>query len=396
MEKHLVEFNNVSKKYCRKLKRSLIYGVQDIAKEVFGISKDEHYLRKDEFWALENISFRLKRGESVGLIGHNGAGKTTILKLINNLIKPTNGSIVVRGKIGALIALGTGFNPLLTGRENIKIAGAVLGYSRQDIEERFDEIVEFSEIGSFIDSPIRTYSSGMLVRLGFSVAIHTNPDILLIDEILAVGDLNFAIKCFKKITEFRNNGGSIILVSHAIYSIRSNCDRAIWIENGKLQQEGDVEKVCNAYEVYSAKKVKSQKREVFLDPAIDITQVDYPECISNREKLSIELTIKSKRKINEPIVNISFFNVSNMCVLSNFSNANAHSIEIEEGENLIKITYDKLLLTSGIYTLNFVIAENTINNQLAAILNNYKIEVTDNDDFLRTGIIKLDAQWERN
>jgi lipopolysaccharide transport system ATP-binding protein len=215
----LVRVDGVSKKYCRNLKKSLWYGVRDIFSDVTGIAGDHSILRPHEFWALKDISFSLKKGESIGLIGRNGAGKTTLLKLINGLIKPTAGKITINGSIGALIALGTGFNPILTGRENVKIAGAVLGFTEREMAEKLDDVLEFSEIGDFIDAPVKSYSSGMLVRLGFSVAIQLNPDILLVDEVLAVGDLAFAVKCHKRITEYRNNDGSMILVSHSMHNV---------------------------------------------------------------------------------------------------------------------------------------------------------------------------------
>src|SRR5215210_586863 len=204
----MIRVEGVSKRYSRSLKHGLWYGVRDVMKEIAGRGQAAEDLRPHEFWALRDVSFDVARGESVGLIGHNGAGKTTLLKLINGLIKPSRGRITVHGSVRALIALGTGFNPVLTGRENVRVASALLGYGERETRDRLEEIVEFSEIGEFIDAPVQSYSSGMLARLGFAVAVHTRPDILLVDEVLAVGDLNFAIKCYRKISEFRNHGGS--------------------------------------------------------------------------------------------------------------------------------------------------------------------------------------------
>lgn len=196
----LVSVQNVSKKFSMDLKSSLKYGALDIIKSTFGININKD-LRPKEFWAVKDINFTLRRGECIGLIGHNGAGKSTLLKILNGLYAPDKGQIVMKGKIGALIELGAGFNPILTGRENIYNNASLLGFTRKDVEEKLESIVEFSEIGEFIDMPIQNYSSGMKVRLGFAIASHLEPDILIIDEVLAVGDLGFVLKCFKKIDE---------------------------------------------------------------------------------------------------------------------------------------------------------------------------------------------------
>src|SRR5206468_4283587 len=195
----LVHVEHVSRRFCRNLRRSLWYGIQDIARDLnpFGrnSSGGSSSLRKDEFWAVNDVSFELRRGECLGLIGRNGAGKTTLLKMLNGLIKPDCGCIEIRGRVGALIALGAGFNPILTGRENIYVNGAVLGLTKREIDEKIEEIIDFAEIREFIDSPVQSYSSGMQVRLGFAMASSLNPDILLLDEVLAVGDMGFQAKC---------------------------------------------------------------------------------------------------------------------------------------------------------------------------------------------------------
>ncbi|NEP28570.1 ABC transporter ATP-binding protein, partial [Moorena sp. SIO3I6] len=185
----ILSINGVSKKFCRDLKRSLLYGVHDIGTELLGLRQKDDKLRKKEFWALKDVSIQLRRGEAIGLVGKNGSGKSTLLRIISGLIKPDVGSVEVKGRLAPLIALGAGFNPILTGRENIYANMSILGLSKKEIDQRFDQVLEFAEIGDAIDSPVQTYSSGMAARLGFASAIHTEPDILLIDEVLAVGDL---------------------------------------------------------------------------------------------------------------------------------------------------------------------------------------------------------------
>lgn len=200
MSEVLVKVENVSKKFCKDLKTSLKYGVQDLTAQIFGKDRNQA-LRDKEFWAVNDISFEVKRGECLGLIGHNGAGKSTLLKMLNGLIQPDRGSIEMRGRVGALIELGAGFSPILTGRENIYNNAAILGFTKKEVDTKIEEIIAFSEICEFIDMPVQYYSSGMKVRLGFAIAAQMQPDILIIDEVLAVGDLGFVLKCFKKIDE---------------------------------------------------------------------------------------------------------------------------------------------------------------------------------------------------
>jgi lipopolysaccharide transport system ATP-binding protein len=242
----LVRVEGVSKKFCRRLKRSLWYGLKDIGAQLVGRSGSTA-LRRDEFWAVDDVSFELRRGECLGLIGRNGAGKTTLLKMLNGLIKPDKGRITLCGRVGALIALGAGFNPILTGRENIYINGAILGLSKREIDRKIDDIVDFAEIGDFIDSPVQGYSSGMQVRLGFAVATALEPDILLIDEVLAVGDSRFRWKCLNRIKSLREAGVLIILVSHNPSDLMRTCSRGIVFQDGRTFFMGGIFEAVLAY-----------------------------------------------------------------------------------------------------------------------------------------------------
>lgn len=226
----LVIADGVRKKFCRDLKKSLWYGMCDIGREITGRAKMTA-LRPKEFWALDGISFELKRGEVLGLIGRNGAGKTTLLKMLNNLIKPDAGRITVRGRVAALISLGAGFNPVLTGRENVYVNGAVLGLKKREIDAKFREIVDFAELWDFIDTPVQSYSSGMKVRLGFSVATALNPDLLLLDEVLAVGDMGFRIKCLNSVRKIMNDT-AVVFVSHSLQFVSQFCTRIAVMEKG--------------------------------------------------------------------------------------------------------------------------------------------------------------------
>jgi len=200
-----------------------------------------------EFWALENISFQVLKGEVVGIIGHNGAGKSTLLKILSRIVTPTKGRIGVRGRIGSLLEVGTGFHPELTGRENIYLNGAILGMKRSEIRNRFDQIVEFAEVGQFLDTPVKRYSNGMIVRLGFSVAAHMEPDVLIIDEVLSVGDQSFQDRCMGKATELGNQGRAILVVSHNLAAISNICCRALLMDHGSVVLDGPPKQVIEHY-----------------------------------------------------------------------------------------------------------------------------------------------------
>ncbi len=232
MSDTLISVESVGKKFCRSLKRSLWYGLRDLGSELSGRANGDRQLRKDEFWAVDRISFELRRGETLGLIGHNGAGKTTLLRMISGLIKPDAGRIELNGRLQALIALGAGFNPLLTGRENVYVNASILGVRKREIDRLFDRIVEFAGVADAIDMPVQSYSSGMVVRLGFAIAAHLEPDILLVDEVLSVGDLAFRTKCQVRIQEMKQKGVAIVLVSHNLHTISHVCTRALTLTRG--------------------------------------------------------------------------------------------------------------------------------------------------------------------
>ena len=205
-------------------------------------------IKYEKFWALRGVSFDVKKGEVLGIIGHNGAGKSTLLKVISGILKPTNGHVTVNGTVVPMLELGSGFDFDLTGRENIFLNGAILGYSEDFLKEKYAEIVEFSELGQFINVPLRNYSSGMVMRLAFSVATVVNPDILIVDEILAVGDADFQAKSKKRMLELMGGGTTVLFVSHGLDQIREMCDRVLWLEHGEAQMLGITKDVCDAYE----------------------------------------------------------------------------------------------------------------------------------------------------
>lgn len=205
-------------------------------------------LQYKEFWALRNVSFSVEKGEVLGVIGHNGAGKSTLLKVISGILRPTEGSVTVQGNIVPMLELGSGFDFDMTGRENIFLNGAILGYSKEFLTAKYQEIVDFSELGDFIDEPLRNYSSGMMMRLAFSIATVVEPEILIVDEILAVGDADFQAKSKRRMMELMSGGTTVLLVSHTLSQVREMCDKVLWIEHGQVQGYGETKVLCDAYE----------------------------------------------------------------------------------------------------------------------------------------------------
>jgi ABC-type polysaccharide/polyol phosphate transport system ATPase subunit len=235
----IIQINNVTKIY--KLYSDNI----DRLKESLSFSNKNYH---NDFYALKNINFEVLKGESIGIIGKNGSGKSTLLKLIVGVIKPTYGEVNVNGKVAALLELGAGFNPEYTGLENIFLQGTIFGIGKDQMKGKLDEIINFADIGEFINQPVKNYSSGMFARLAFAVSINVEPDILIIDEALSVGDIFFQNKCFKKMEEIKKKGTTIIFVSHDLYSIKQFCDRAIWLEKGIIIEKGEVEQVCSGFQ----------------------------------------------------------------------------------------------------------------------------------------------------
>jgi len=297
----LVEVTGLSKKFCKELKTSLWYGVKDLVAGYSG-NKSKRELRPKEFWAVKDISFTLRRGECLGLIGHNGAGKSTLLKILNGLINPDSGKVTMKGRVGALIELGAGFNPVLSGRENIYNSGAVLGFTRKEIDEKLEYIIDFAELHEFIDMPVRNYSSGMKVRLGFAVAAQMEPDVLIIDEVLAVGDLGFTLKCFKTIDTILPNT-AIIFVSHSMPMISRICNQIILMDRGQPKFQG--EDVSKAIDLYYARFSSNDSNVVFSDGSVEIEKITIlnkpifesrPQ-VNWKEDLTIQLIITTNLKI---------------------------------------------------------------------------------------------------
>ena len=400
-----LKIGQVSKKYCKSLKRSMLYGVQDIGRNMIGLSSRSARLRKNEFWAVNDVSFEVRRGETLGIIGPNGAGKTTLLKMLNGIFWPDKGKITVRGRIGALIEVGAGFHPLLTGRENVYINAAILGMSKKEVDEKFDEIVEFAEIGDFIDSPVKFYSSGMFFRLGFAVAVHCVPDILFVDEVLAVGDLAFALKCHRKISEFKQSGKAIIIVSHSMQAIRNVCKKVLWLNGGKIKEIGEVHRVCDLYEMDIVMNEKSGYdaigSQLHYDPAVKIIKAEFLDnddriCtnfkIGDYFKLRIHFTCA--RTVKSPIFTVSIFNSEGLVVSSNYSSFDGYKFTQIVGPGYIDFCLKKLAFKPSKYICSVTLSEEEVANILDWHEKCYIFSVAGNST--NYGLINPFPKWSLN
>jgi len=381
----LIRADNVGKKFCRSLKKSLIYGVQDVGFDILGMDRSHAELREGEFWANQDISFELKRGECLGLIGHNGAGKTTLLKMLNGLVKPDAGFIEMRGRVGAMIALGAGFNPILTGRENIYIAASVLGFSKNEIDQRFDEIVEFSEISEFIDTPVQSYSSGMQVRLGFSVASSLDPDVLLIDEVLAVGDVGFRTKCYNRIYDLCNRA-AVIFVSHNMAQIDRLCGKGLLLNRGTMKFLGEVNHSIDAYN----KQSTVEQRPEHFGEGVEVhsitfngNQYDTWLELKGSDSLKIGLDVTLPERINTVEISVTFHEKSMDLISQSNTRFRDENVVLNKTRNFFEIMIPRVSLGSGLKKLSVNLVDGETNEILYWGPGTWDLEIT-NDVYIPT------------
>ncbi|MGA2237027.1 MAG: polysaccharide ABC transporter ATP-binding protein [Terriglobales bacterium] len=309
--------------------------------------------KKDEtFWALEDVSLEVREGEVLGLIGRNGAGKTTLLKILSRITKPTTGWAEIHGSVGSLLEVGTGFHPELTGRENTFLSGAILGMGKSEIKRKFDEIVAFAELERFIDTPVKHYSSGMHVRLAFAVAAHLEPEILLVDEVLAVGDINFQKKCLGKMGDVAHAGRTIVFVSHQMAQIRRLCQRALWIEGGGIRMNASSHEVVGAYESAMARGSRNKNEPVrgsisrFLSWEIGGRNGDNRHSLNNLEPVTIRIALEVQRPIAKAMHGIALYNHEQQLIWSKAP----QKLALESGEYALDHTFPMLPLRPGLYT----------------------------------------------
>jgi lipopolysaccharide transport system ATP-binding protein len=351
----LVKVEGVSKKFCRSLKRSLWYGFQDIAGESFGRNGTHDALRKNEFWAVKDVSFELKRGECLGLIGRNGAGKTTLLKMLNGLIKPDHGRIEMRGRVGALIALGAGFNPILTGRENIYVNGSVLGLTKREIDAKLEDIIDFADIREFIDTPVQNYSSGMQVRLGFAVATALNPDVLILDEVLAVGDAAFRAKCYNRIGKLQKTA-AVIFVSHSMQQVSQVCSSVLLLKNGKVKWSGGVPQGVAEYTNENASNSGDGERVLVMEPPVCNACLTFsPAELQYGQVLNARLDLDLAEPMLGSSIRIPFYSPEGLVVAEWNSKRAEVQINLPAGKSTLELQLGPLHFGPGAYQLAFVL-----------------------------------------
>ncbi|MCD6250506.1 MAG: ABC transporter ATP-binding protein, partial [candidate division Zixibacteria bacterium] len=352
----VIRTENVSKKFCKALKGSMFYGVIDIARGMLGFSNNTDVLRKDEFWAVQDVSFEVKQGEVLGIIGPNGSGKTTLLKMINGIFMPDKGKIEVNGRVGALIEVGAGFHPLLTGRENIYVNGAILGMSKKEIDRKFTSIIEFADIGDFLDTPVKYYSSGMFVRLGFAVAIHSRPNILLIDEVLAVGDVAFRLKCFNHIRLLIEKGVAIILVSHNLSELVRVCNSGIVLDCGKQINGESLNDAIQCYQKIILKSIASERKKRNCPVKIESVRILDNDGVENEkfrsgDNIVLEISYKSKISASNSVFVIKIVSQEIGPFVSFTNLVNRQKIPIACGKGKICVKLYALSLIAGNYSI---------------------------------------------
>jgi ABC-type polysaccharide/polyol phosphate transport system ATPase subunit len=318
---------------------------------------------QDDFWALKNVTFSLEKGEVLGLVGRNGAGKSTLLKILSQVTVPTVGSFVARGRLGALIEIGAGFHPELSGRENVFLNGSIMGMSRREVQEKFERIVAFAEIERFIDTPIKHYSSGQQMRLGFSVAAHVDPDILLIDEILAVGDASFQAKCLNKLAELKEDDKTIILVSHNLTNITEHAKRVVWLDDGAVRMIGEPNEVVDAYleHVTSDGVGDVKSTEVNLDPDRDlaigeVVVRNQEEVVQDRfdrgETALIDVSYVTRRAMPGVVFVVSIQDLHGYPLGGVATDPDSVKVNAAVEHGVLRLKLDPLLFTKGAYTLS--------------------------------------------
>ncbi|MEQ1883625.1 MAG: ABC transporter ATP-binding protein [Bryobacteraceae bacterium] len=384
MSEHAVEFRNVSKSYP-------IYAAPgDRLKELATFQRRSFH---QDYWALRDITFDVKRGETFCFVGENGCGKSTLLQICAGILQPTSGTVHVQGRVAALLELGAGFNPEFTGRDNVYLNATILGLSKKDMDTRFPAIAEFAEIGNFIDQPVKTYSSGMMVRLAFSVAIHVDPEILLVDEALAVGDIYFRQRCLRKVHELRSRGVTILFVSHSASEVKALGDRAMWLDHGKLMAIGNTDRVVSQYLLAMAQKdADYQQHETIQHPPTAHGPLEVVEGIPNVDQRSgdgraeiigiavctlsgeplttvapdsaivVRVSARAKRNLDQPIIGVLFRNQLGLELAGvNTTNDGTPLPPLLEGEIC---TVDFYLEIPTIYTTNLSFSPAIANGNL--------------------------------
>ncbi|CAI3301833.1 ABC transporter ATP-binding protein [Enterococcus cecorum] len=400
MSEYAIELKHITKTYAMYAKPT------DRLKEALDFRRRSYH---DIFYALNDVNIHIKKGEMIGFIGENGSGKSTLLKIITGVLTPTSGEMQINGNIAALLELGSGFNPEYSGYDNIYLNGMVLGFTKEQVDGMVDDIISFADIGDHLYQPVKTYSSGMFVRLAFAVAINVDPEILIVDEALAVGDLEFQLKCMEKFTEFRNAGKTILFVSHDVNAVRRFCDRVYWLKNGVVENEGETMEVTEEYENFlkrkSLKTVDREKSVVEEHSAPEIVTVDSATLLDgNLEPVDIveqnstvyvkvEYTVKDESPKN-PVLGVAIRTVQNHYVCGLNTLLDKTVIPWKKGKNVFYIKYPNMSLLSGEYYFDVAFFEE--NATVPFVYKTKYVTMFITGKYVGEGIVVLDHEWKES
>lgn len=359
--------------------------------------------RYDEFWALDDVTFDIPQGRTFGLVGPNGSGKSTLLKCLARILVPDRGSVRVHGKISALLELGAGFHPELSGRDNVYLNGSILGLSRRDIDERFDDIVGFAGLESFIDSPVKNYSSGMYVRLGFSVAINVDPDILMVDEVLAVGDEEFQRRCMEKFKDFKDEGRTIVIVSHALGTMRDICDEVAWLDHGKLSAVGAPNEVVERYvetshtdrdmEASKAGNLRYGTGEVRID-AVELLRHEEPARSAHTgDGVTLRIRYTAAQAVRDVVFGLGIHTITGQHVTGPNTKDAALTIDLTQSPGYVDLQIPRLMLLPGTYDVSTAATDATLTHTYDHHRSILRFDVLAGDPSDRFGVVSLGGRW---
>ena len=358
--------------------------------------------RYEEFWALKDASFEIAKGEAFGIIGENGSGKSTLLKCIAQILTPDKGNISVDGKMSALLELGAGFHPELSGRENVYLNGSILGLSRRELAAKFDEIVDFAGLERFIDTPVKNYSSGMYVRLGFAVAVNVDPDILVVDEVLAVGDENFQRKCAEKFAEFRVSGRTIVLVSHGLPVVRAMCDRAAWLSHGEVMGVGEPGDIINAYAgtAHEDREVTENQGTRWGSGEVRITRIELLDGHGRRtsrchtgDRVTLRLHYNAHRPTPRPVFGLGLFRVDGVHISGPNTKDSGHIPDQIYGPGHVDVTFERLMLLASTYDVTVSVYDENILHCYDLRHLGFRFDVLRGLPNEQHGVVSLDPRW---
>lgn len=376
----------------------------DRLKESMSLVRKKEYHHK--FYALNHINLEIMKGESVGIIGKNGSGKSTLLKIISGVLTPSEGQVHVDGKVSALLELGTGFNPEYTGIENIYSNGLIMGYTEKEMDEKLDDIVNFAQIGEYIYQPVKTYSSGMFARLAFATAINVDPEILIVDEVLAVGDAKFQIKCINKMEEFKASGKTVLFVSHTLEQIKRFCTKGVWIDQGVLRMAGDVNNVIDMYESEMLKEAMEQKRRENGDSPVNLAEFEAnlgriksvscnSETLNTFDDFKVDIEYELYDDLSsEPLLGVAFYTIDRQYIFGPNTHLDGIQIPKTKGRHRVSYVVPKLPLLGGKYEVDIGLFANKSIVNLDYMTGAFVLTVS--AEYFTEGLVHMDHHWEIN